>query len=447
VTLRSRLAWTYAVTLALVVVGVAVLFTAVIDRTLRGALDGRLRTTAEFIGAVVDVHDGRLHMDADDRRQMLVLLGGAMEGGVFTAQGTMYAVSSNAIPPPVLRIVRENGKAPFLATGGSGERTLRISLMPIVRGGVVYGSAVAWTGSDYISDFERDAIVLTILAAIVVGGVAAFLSSVLTRRALAPLERLGALATEIEAHDLSRRIGVDGSDELGKLSGAFDRMLDRLEAAFARQRRFTADASHELRAPLAVIRAEADAALGKEHTHEEYRLALESIVGEVSRIDALVDALLLAARADSTRASFRPVDAGEIAMLAAHRLEPAAGARGIHIATDADEAVVMGDAQALERAVAAIVHNAIDFARERIDVAVRRTGGHVRLTVTDDGPGFSEDALDHALERFWRADPGRPRGGTGLGLSIADAVVRAHGGGIALENVEPHGARVVVTLR
>jgi signal transduction histidine kinase len=447
VTLRSRLVWTFALTLAFVVVLLAAIFTTSVDRTLRGTLDGRLKTAAGAIAATVDVHHGQLKMDAEDRVQMLAALGGALEGGVFTSDGASYATSSNAIPASIQNIMRDPPAGSRVVSVGSGNRALRVAIVPVARSDTTYGYAVAWTGSEYINDFDRNAIALASLAALVVGIVAAFISSSVIRGALAPLERLGALATEIEAHDLSRRLGAKGHDELAKIGSAFDRMLDRLEAAFARQRRFTADASHELRAPLAVIRAEADVTLGKERTTGDYRSALETIVGEVDRLDALVDALLVAARADSARSTFDFVDLGAIALLAASRLEPAAAARNITLATQTDEASLLGDGQALERAVAAIVHNALDFAKSRVDVCVMRSQEGAELTVTDDGSGFSQEALSHALDRFWRGDPGRVRGGTGLGLSIADAIVQAHGGRIVLSNVEPHGARVRVIIR
>jgi signal transduction histidine kinase len=446
VTLRTRLAWTFALTLALVVVLLSAIFATSVDRTLRGTLDGRLKTAAGAIAATVDVHHGLLKMDAEDRVQMLAALGGAMEGGVFTTDGVSYATSSNAIPASIQSAMTDAPAAPRIVSVGSGNRALRVAIVPVARKNTTYGYAVAWTGSEYITDFDRNAIALAALAALVVGVVAALISSAVIRRALVPLERLGALATEIEAHDLSGRLGAKGHDELAKIGSAFDRMLDRLEAAFARQRRFTADASHELRAPLAVIRAEADVTLGKERTTDDYRRALETVVGEVDRLDALVDALLVAARADSARAAFESIDLGAVALLAASRLEPAATARHITLTAQTDEASLLGDAQALERAVAAIVHNAIDFAKTRVDVRVTRSEDGAEVIVTDDGSGFSREALAHALDRFWRGDPGRVRGGTGLGLSIADAIVQAHGGRILLSNAEPHGARVRVVF-
>lgn len=425
----------------------AVVSLTAIDRSLRSSLDARLNTASAAATAITDVHHGKLQLDAEDREQMIDAMAGVMEIAVFTNDGRLYMSSVPMVPPAIAQLATSqpaNGNY----TVRSGNTDVRVAIAPVARAGTTYGMVAVWEGSGFIDEFDRYAIIAMTLAALGVGGIVVILSATLARRALAPLERFTTLATEIEAHDLSRRVGGQGADELGRLGSAFDRMLDRLEGAFMRQRRFTADASHELRGPLAVIRAEADVALAKERTSDEYRNALHTIVNEVDRIDALVDALLFAARADSARMLFESVDLGEIVALTVARFSPAAAARNITIRTDAAETFVNGDAQALERAIAAVVHNALDFAQTRVTVRVAHRGeaGEAELSVEDDGAGFTQEGLDHATERFWRADPARRRGSTGLGLSIADAIVRAHGGRVTLTNVTPHGACVTLEL-
>jgi signal transduction histidine kinase len=324
---------------------------------------------------------------------------------------------------------------------------LRVAFDPVIRNRIVYGYVAVWIPSDFIDEFERFALITLAVAALLVGGVVVLLSSLVARRALAPLARFTMLAAKIEAHDLSQRVGTEAQDELGILAQAFDRMLDRLEGAFARQRQFTADASHELRAPLAVIRAEAEVALARERSSEEYQKALGTIGLEIERIDALVEALLLAARADSAQVKLESVDLGAISMLAVSRFAHAAQARNIDMATTLDDAEVNGDASSLERAVAALVHNALDFASSKVRVRVSHQGTDVALTIEDDGPGFTPEGLAHATERFWRGEQTRRRGSTGLGLSIVDAVMRVHGGTLTLANASPHGALVTMTIR
>ncbi|HEY5341892.1 MAG TPA: HAMP domain-containing sensor histidine kinase [Candidatus Aquilonibacter sp.] len=444
-TLRTRLAWTYGIAVAAAVAVVAIVSFAAIDGTLRSSLDARLQTTASAIAALVDVHHDELRFDAEDREQMTGAVSSEMNAAIFTAQGTPFVVSTMQIPVH-LTAAAKRGDFPLTPrTLRTTRRTLRTACRPIARGGVAYGYACVWQNAQYIDDVDRDALVAIALAAAVAGGVVIVLSTVLARRALAPLGAFSDLATEIEAHDLSRRVRHGGDDELGRLGSAFDRMLDRLESAFARQRRFAADASHELRAPLAVMRAEADAALEREREPAAYQAALHSIVAEIERIDATVDALLLAARADSARQHFEPVDLDALAAQAAERFAAAAAQRGIAIEVEGEPVTVQADAPGLERALAAILHNALDFAGERVTVETSVDAGEASVAIGDDGPGFSPQALAHATERFWRGDR-RGRSGTGLGLAIAEAIVRAHGGRLELSNRPSGGACVRVCL-
>jgi len=445
VSLRARLAWT----LALAIVGVSLVVAAVsvtaIDRALRTTLDQRLRTTAAAVASLVDVHHGRLRLDDEDREQMTSALAG-MDGAVFTCDGASFTATSSAIPNDV-SAVRACSLQRAVVSGQAGGHSLRIATAPVSRGTSLFGTVAVWQGSDFIGDFDRDALVAVGLTALIGGFIVIALSLVLARRALEPLDRLGALATEIEAHDLSRRLRAGGDDELGRLGSAFDRMLDRLEDAFTRQRRFAADASHELRAPLAVMRAEAEVTLAKERPPAEYQRALETIVGEVERIDGLVDTLLVAARADSSKLAFEPVDLGAVVRAVEQRFASALQSRELTLETHVEDASVLGDAAAIERALSAVVHNAVDFARSRVTVDMSVTGGEACVSVRDDGSGFTDSGLAHAADRFWRADPSRRRGGTGLGMSIADAVVRAHGGRFEWANAAAGGACVSMYLR
>lgn len=438
-TLRTRLAWTYGLAVAVAVTIVAIVSFSAIDRTLRTALDGRLATTAAALAALVDVDDGTLHFDREDREQMASALETVMDGAIFTPSGGVFVTSNARIPAPVRTLAAARRFWLKPQTFRVASAVLRSVCRPVSRGAAAYAYACVWENAAYIDDVDRDLLVAIALAALLGGGVVVVLSSTLARRALAPLEAFTDLATEIEAQDLSRRVGRAGPDELGRLGSAFDRMLDRLESAFARQRRFTADASHELRAPLAVIRAEAEAALARERAPGEYQSSLATIVAEVERIDALVDALLLAARADSARLHFAPVDVRALAALVAERFAAPAAARGVSIRVEGAAPLVDADGASLERAIAAIVHNAIDYASTEVVIDVAEPGSGVSVCVRDDGPGFSADGLLHAKERFWRADR-RGRPGTGLGLAIAESIARAHGGTLELSN----GARGAV---
>lgn len=443
-TLRTRLAWTYGVAVAFAVAIVAIVSFAAIDRTLRGALDSRLATTASAVAALVDVRDGHPRFDAEDREQMTGALGSLMSAAIFSDDGTPFVTSVPHIPVALSAFGRSRDFDLDPRTFRDGGQTFRTLCRPVARRSVAYAYACVWQNAGYIDDVDRDTLLAVALAALLAGTLAIVLSSTLARRALAPLEAFTDLATEIEAHDLSRRVGREGPDELGRLGSAFDRMLDRLESAFARQRRFTADASHELRAPLAVMRAEADAALTRERGATEYQAALATIVAEIERIDTLVDALLLAARADSARLHFAPVDLHAIAASILERFEGAARARDVALELVGAAPIVDADGVSLERALTAVMHNAVDFAQMRVTIEIAESAADVVLKVSDDGPGFSAQGLLRAADRFWRE--GRGRSGSGLGLAIADAIARAHRGALIVTNQTGGGASVCIVI-
>jgi len=226
-------------------------------------------------------------------------------------------------------------------------------------------------------------------------------------------------------------------------------MLDRLESAFSRERRFVADASHELRAPLAVLRAETELALRRDRTNDEYRTALTSIARESARLEELVDELLAAARAEVDARRQQTIDASALVRDLGERVSPAAATRGMAVRVETPgEVLARANRATLERALLAIVHNAIEYGRSDGTVRLRtsRAEDTVTIEVSDDGPGFSDAALAHATERFWRGDIAHPRGGTGLGLSIARTIVEANRGRLEIANAQHGGAIVKIAL-
>jgi two-component system OmpR family sensor kinase len=226
-------------------------------------------------------------------------------------------------------------------------------------------------------------------------------------------------------------------------------MLDRLQGAFARERRFTSDASHELRAPLSVIRAEADVALRKERETSEYRRALSVIVEEADALEHLTRELLAAARADAPTGTGATAVLAEVVHSVGARMHKVAQERQITICVTEHtqgEAFVSADRATLERAIVPIVHNAIMHARAVVELRVERDGDFEALRVSDDGAGFSESGLERAFERFWRDDDARRRAGTGLGMPIARALILASGGTIEIANRPGGGASVHICL-
>jgi signal transduction histidine kinase len=205
-----------------------------------------------------------------------------------------------------------------------------------------------------------------------------------------------------------------------------------------------------LRAPLATLRAEVDLALRRDRTQDEYRAALHAIAEDADQLDRLIDALLAAARSDAGDLVVEPLELAAVARTAIDGIGAFAQAKPVAIAaTLAARSTITGDADLLGRAILAMLHNAVKYtpAGGTIHVDVNADPGHVTLRVRDEGPGFSESALAHALDRFWRDDAARGRsGGSGLGLAIADEVVRRCGGTIAIENAAAGGAEVIVAF-
>ncbi|MGH2515469.1 MAG: ATP-binding protein [Ktedonobacterales bacterium] len=279
-------------------------------------------------------------------------------------------------------------------------------------------------------------------------------SYVLAARAFRPVRLLTRTARTIEAGDLHQRVPVPApSDEIRDLALTLNAMIARLDAAFTQQRRFVADASHELRTPVAVIRSVSDVALEQGTTQEEYGVALRDIGAEAERLGNLINELLLLARADEghVRLDSEPVRLDLLAADVVASMESLAAERDVMLRTDRLEAAtVVGDAARLIQVILNLVDNAIHYtnAGGAVTLSVEVGGSQARLAVRDTGIGIAAEDLTPIFERFYRADPARSRvaGGSGLGLSIAEWVVRAHGGSIGVTSTMGQGSTFTVTL-
>lgn len=276
----------------------------------------------------------------------------------------------------------------------------------------------------------------------------------LAARAFAPINRLTRMARRIEAGDLHQRVAVPRArDEVQSLALTFNEMIGRLEKAFTQQRRFVADASHELRTPVATIRSMTDVVLAQGTSAEEYITVLQEVNVEAERLGHLINDLLALARADEGQTLFEH-EAVRLDLLAADvaaTTEPLAIERGITLEVGRQEpALVLGDEARLIQVILNLLDNAIAYThaggKVKLDVEVQQE--RACLTIHDTGIGIEAEHLEHIFERFYRADPARSRaaGGSGLGLAIVDWVVHAHGGTITVESQAGHGSAFTVTL-
>ena len=296
---------------------------------------------------------------------------------------------------------------------------------------------------------------LLLVLALVIGGVLVLVgvfATVVVRVGLLPLDRMGHTAAAIAGGDLSHRVATtDPRTEVGRLGTALNRMLDRLEDAFAareasqeRLRRFIADASHELRTPLVSIRGYAELyRMGAARSEDDVAKAMRRIEDESARMGVLVEDLLTLARLDEVR----PVPHGpvDLAVLASDAVDDArVTAPDREISLDAERGCVTGDADQLRQVFANLLRNALVHtpAGTPIDVSVEAANGTVALEVRDHGRGLPGDDPDALFERFWRAEGGRERGkgGAGLGLAIVAGIVDAHGGTVSAANAPDGGA-------
>ena len=276
----------------------------------------------------------------------------------------------------------------------------------------------------------------------------------LAGRALDPIGRITRMAEEISAEDLSRRLGaIGGGDEIGRLAATFDRMLERLDDAFSRQRQFTADASHELRTPLTVLVSQADVVLERPRPQAEYRRVLRSMRDDARRMAQLVGELLTLARADAGEGMVlrEPLDFAALAADVADTLAPIAEARGVTLERLPGKPVpVQGDQTRLTQLVVNLVENAIKYTPSggRVLVSVEQADGAAVLRVADTGIGIAPQHLARVFERFYRVDPARPHdeGGAGLGLALCRWIAHAHGGDVTVESEPGVGSTFIARL-
>ncbi|MFN0026501.1 MAG: sensor histidine kinase [Acidimicrobiales bacterium] len=272
-------------------------------------------------------------------------------------------------------------------------------------------------------------------------------------RFLRPIQRITAVAREITATDLSRRIQLEGpEDELKAMADTFDQMLDRIDDAFESQRRFIHEASHELRNPIAVIRTNVEVALGDEAAPaDELRETLTVVGRSAERIAILVDDLLMYARRESPADRETVVDVSQLVADSAAEFAAPAEARQLTIAAAAPaNLTVHGDPVALRQALANLLANAVRLAPAGTPISLEagREGAWVWMAVQDRGPGIATEEQPQIFERFYRGDPERARaeGRSGLGLTIVRQIAMAHGGSVGLRSEPGTGSTFSIWL-
>ena len=336
-------------------------------------------------------------------------------------------------------------------------------IVPVIRGDALLGFLVLGSPSPLADHLRRLAFSLLMgsLGMLVV----AFLGGLwLADRAMRPVKAITNAAHTISESDLSRRLNLQGHDELAQLAATFDEMLNRLQTAFERQRQFLADASHELRTPLTVMNLEVGRALSGHRTSGEYQRALQTVDAESSRMTRLVNELMALARMDAGQAALKleDLDLSDVTVEAVERMSTVAERQNIVLELgEMPELSIHGDRRYLIQMISNLIENGIKYSGS--SQKVRIENGLVRkndqdfasLRVTDTGPGIAPEYLPHIFDRFYRIDSARSRDndedsdsptGSGLGLSIVAWIVQVHGGEIHVTSTIGQGSTFEVTF-
>ena len=469
-TLSGRIALGVALVLTLTLAGLGVVMARVTRATLTAEIDDRLVTSlqrAEGLQGPWDDRGRREREDDRDDNELIPDISGrnvglyviGPHGQVLVQRPSGFADAPD--PPPLLPSIPGptataiEGQIVTLPAIDNSLR-YRVLLRPGPGGTTLVTAASLRPVDQAVHRLIQTLVVVGLLAL----AAAALASWWVIRRGLRPVDRMVETAAAIAAGDLSRRVpDADPETELGRLGAALNEMLGQIEAGIrereagqARLRRFVADAAHELRTPLTSLRGYAELyRQGALPSAEAVANAMGRIESEGARMARLVDDLLLLARTDQGRALEKePVDLTRLVREAAGDFAAADPSRPLQRDLDG-AAVVRGDPIRLRQAIDNLLANvrAHTPAGTPARVHVARNGHWVEVTVADDGPGIPPQDQPHIFERFWRGDPARGRtaaGGAGLGLSIVDALVRAHGGTIAVQSAPGQGTAFTLRL-
>lgn len=454
---RARLAaWYFTIIAAsLSVFGAGSLFA--IKASLYHSIDDSLSDRIQGIKRFMDVQISALSLNEirDEFREHSILGPGGDLFQVCDGEGAwLYRsqpLENNQVP---IRLPSRIGNGTVREDIRVAETPLRVASQRIVVSGRPYTVQVAAPIGEILESLERFRWTLVVFIPIVLLASSAG-GYVVSRRALKPVDQISATARSISIHNLSERlVAPETGDELQRLSETLNGMLARLESSVRRMTQFTADASHELRAPVALIRTTAELTLGRRRDPDEYEEAMRDVLVEAERTTHLLDSLLTLARGDSGMDTLDliPMDVGEAVREAIEESQTFAAEKNIGIGRHIPEKAVEidGDSHAMRRLFVILIDNAVKYTNPggNIHITVRENGNSVEAEVADTGIGIAREDQEHIFDRFWRVDKVRSRaaGGAGLGLSIARWIVDQHHGAISVDSKPGQGSTFRISL-
>jgi heavy metal sensor kinase len=451
--IRVRLTVWYAALLAAILIGLGAFVVLQLRSDLEASVERDAHQAARHLaGEFADegpeelVAESRTVIGADGGAQVLDALGRVV--AVQPAGGRRRSW----IPAQTLRQAFDEGYAArTIERGPDGER-FRVSVVPVQRAGVPYVLVVARSLE------QADASVGGVLTLLLLAGPAALAMTALggwwlAHRALVPVDRMTAQAEQIGVRHLDERISVPPAhDEVARLARTLNAMLDRLQEGVDDKQRLIADASHELRSPLAVMRAEFDVSLRSDDLSPAARELLESAREEVGRMSRTVDDLLTLAQFDEGRLELLRTRTDLRAQLdvVARSVRSLADSKRLRLSVGGEPCVVDADEERMQQALRNLVDNAIKYSPPggEVHLMTWSRDGEAGVTVADEGPGLPPEAVAHVFDRFYRTDGARRRGsgGSGLGLAICREVALAHGGRVWVESEQGTGSRFSIAV-
>jgi signal transduction histidine kinase len=413
------------------------------------ATDDTLRVSAAQAIAAVDYNGSQIHLLEDDPESTVAaeLQERGLTIRLFTSDGDMVQASGAfaALPPNLnsLSAARQRRDTFESIQDPYDDERIRIYSAPVIQDGIVVGVIEVAQSLEHVDDTLgqlKTALLIGVpLLSLIAGGG----SYLLAARALARIDQITHTVRRISADDLSTRLNWPPvEDEVGRLASTFDDMLTRLDKSFERERRFTADASHELRTPVATIQVIVCTTLENPRSPADYEQALVDIAEEVDRLRTVAEDLLTLARGDGQQPAVRePVDLSMLLHDVTESLRPLAEEKGLTLSLDASDRLI--------RLFVNLLGNAIKYTEQgTITVEAQHApDGLLHITITDTGCGIPTDHLPHVFERFYRVEASRTTRGAGLGLTIAQEIAQAHGGTITVTSAVGIGTTFVVTLR
>jgi two-component system OmpR family sensor kinase len=480
--MRSRLTLWYTGVLALVLVIFAVATYAYLARAARERTDQSLADTANSLVSNFTSESNDEDQSGDDAATEVTrdFQFGDRQALIFNDAGRVVAVSDppagkrGAHPWPATTTLAQKLDAVIASTQKTwrayatipdereGIRALAVPVKSRGRTSIVV-IALSLHDQDEALEQARRAFYVAVPLALALASLGGYF---LARKSLAPVVAMGKRAARIGASNLNERLPVASErNELGRLAQIFNELLARLDLSFEQQRRFMADASHELRTPVAIVCGESEVALSQRaRSPEEYRESLGILLDEGRRLTRIVEDLFTLTRADAGQYHFEP----EVFYLdetigeCVRAMRSLAAQRGLelHFRQAGDELLFRGDEGLIKRMILNLLDNAIKYTSRggRVDVDLKREGSSYVFMIKDTGKGIPPEAQPHVFERFYRVDQARSRsgetdgrgggrgGGAGLGLSIASWIAEMHGGHITLEHSDQNGSTFRINL-